>query len=191
MVIFLYSGRLIPHLPHLEQHRPTSLLPFICQITASPRTNGSACSKARRYCTARPSGEGSAEENSSEGSAEKSAAGGGDEGGDRVGGGGGEGEGEGAAGGKAVADNTAPVGNNADHMVSAVAGNGQVVARAVTARNLLQVRQLNIPYRYYYRHVRKYVRLHVYIYPFCLFYCFFPQHVYMYIPLLSFLLFFS
>lgn len=38
-----------------------------------------------------------------------------------------------------MADNTAPVGNNADHMVSAVAGNGQVVARAVTARNLLQV----------------------------------------------------
>ncbi len=67
------------------------------------------------------------------------------EGGD-VGGGGGEGggeEGKGAA--KAMADNTAPMGNNADHMVSAVAGNGQVVARAVTARNLLQVRREIFP----------------------------------------------
>ena len=31
--------------------------------------------------------------------------------------------------------------NSLDHMVSAVAGNGEVVARAVTARNLVQVRE--------------------------------------------------
>ena len=41
--------------------------------------------------------------------------------------------------GKGVADDTVPIGNNEDHFVSAVAGNGQVVARAMTARNLVQV----------------------------------------------------
>ncbi|CAM9465323.1 unnamed protein product [Ascophyllum nodosum] len=40
--------------------------------------------------------------------------------------------------GKGVADDTVPIGNNEDHFVSAVAGNGQVVARAMTARNLVQ-----------------------------------------------------
>lgn len=93
------------------------------------------CSRVRRYCTGTPPGEDSGEERSPEGSAENSAEGGGGDGGSSDVSGV-----DGAAAGKAIADNTAPVGNNADHMVSAVAGNGQVVARAVTARNLLQVR---------------------------------------------------
>lgn len=42
--------------------------------------------------------------------------------------------------GEAVADAKSPMGNEGDHMVSAVAGNGEVVVRAITARNLVQVR---------------------------------------------------
>ena len=56
------------------------------------------------------------------------------EGGSPTGGDGGEGE-----EGKGVADDTFPLDNSLDHMVSAVAGNGEVVARAVSARNLVQV----------------------------------------------------
>ncbi|CAM9878026.1 unnamed protein product, partial [Ectocarpus fasciculatus] len=87
----------------------------------------SCTGRVRRYCAATPGEEGSGNDSSQdpvEGSGGGKDAGGGGEGGEE--------------GGKAIADNTAPVGNNADHMVSAVSGNGQVVARAVTARNLLQ-----------------------------------------------------
>ncbi|CAM9821860.1 unnamed protein product [Pylaiella littoralis] len=100
---------------------------------ATTRRSYNTCSRVRRYCTGTPPGEDSGEERSPEGSAENSAEGGGGDGGSSDVSGV-----DGAAAGKAIADNTAPVGNNADHMVSAVAGNGQVVARAVTARNLLQ-----------------------------------------------------
>lgn len=47
-----------------------------------------------------------------------------------------------ASGGlKKSADNTSPLSNTDDHMVSAVSGNGEVVARAITARSLVQVRR--------------------------------------------------
>lgn len=52
-----------------------------------------------------------------------------------AGGGGVEGKGQQAA------DDKSPIGNDGDHMISAVAGNGEVVARAVTARGLVQVRK--------------------------------------------------
>ena len=51
------------------------------------------------------------------------------------------GDGGGAGEGMGVADDTFPLDNSLDHMVSAVAGNGEVVARAVSARNLVQVRE--------------------------------------------------
>lgn len=53
-------------------------------------------------------------------------------------GGGGE-EGTGPASARAAGSPNAPLDNKSDHIVSAVSGNGQVVARAVTARNLVQV----------------------------------------------------
>eukprot|EP00904_Undaria_pinnatifida_P008178 jgi/Undpi1/4490/HiC_scaffold_17.g07844.m1 len=68
--------------------------------------------RIRRYCTAGPS--------SGEGDSPA------------------RGDGDGAEEGKGVADDTFPINNSIDHMVSAVAGNGEVVARAVTARNLVQ-----------------------------------------------------
>ena len=71
--------------------------------------------RIRRYCTAGPS--------SGEGDSPA------------------RGDGDGAEEGKGVADDTFPINNSIDHMVSAVAGNGEVVARAVTARNLVQVRK--------------------------------------------------
>lgn len=83
----------------------------------------------RRYCAATPGEASGADKDEGKYSDKDSDKG--------EGSGGGEGSGETEK--KAIPDNTTPVGNNADHMVSAVAGNGQVVARAVTARNLLQV----------------------------------------------------
>lgn len=93
----------------------------------------SSCSRVRRYCAAAP-GDGADSEAGADKNPEDPAGGKGDRGGSSS-----DGSDAGDTKGTAIADNTTPAGNNADHMVSAVAGNGQVVARAVTARNLLQV----------------------------------------------------
>lgn len=48
-------------------------------------------------------------------------------------------DGAGPTAGKDARADNAPLDNKGDHMVSAISGNGEVVARAVTARNLVQV----------------------------------------------------